>query len=354
MPTVAQKCGNLTNMVVCYDKYKFNTWCNYFDTICNGTISRNISTIHLPVDSECTILIVYRPTPVVHYTTTTPRPISKFETRLFMASIHGIDDLLLLSSRTNATIDEQKKIFSTQDHSKKYYVRSQKCWAHSLDLTAISPWNSQGHTRKAGVLITPRHALWARHYSMKVNTTIRFVDGDNNVVDRKIVKTRAVPNEGHSSLHGYDIVVGELDQDVPSEISFVKVLPRNITTIRTSGFRIPAFDTDFEEKALVADLSYERGNMVGLATPSHQSIRYPYFETKIVGDSGNPVFLVIDGEIVLLFVFTYGGSGSGTSITYHYNNINQILQNWGSNYRLTEVDLSKYLESGNEIPNIIG
>ena len=102
------------------------------------------------------------------------------------------------------------------------------------------------------------------------------------------------------------------------------------------GIHIPVFDTDFEEKALVADFRTETGSMVQLAIPPHSSIRYPFYESKIVGDSGNPVFMVLRKELVLLFVFTYGGAGSGTSITYHYDDINSILKGWGSGYQLTE------------------
>ena len=112
------------------------------------------------------------------------------------------------------------------------------------------------------------------------------------------------------------------------------------------------FDTDFDEKALVADLSYESGTMVNLKTPSSSSYRHQFFETKIVGESGNPVFFVIDNQLVLLFVFTYGGAGAGTSISYHYDAINKLMKDMGSNYQLTEIDLASYTTGS--IPIAIG
>ncbi|WAQ94057.1 hypothetical protein MAR_006528, partial [Mya arenaria] len=78
-------------------------------------------------------------------------------------AIHGIDDLLYQANHTNHTIDDQKKIFTLQDHGHKRYVRNPHCWAYPLDLTCISPWNSNQGNRKAGTLITPRHAVWAKH-----------------------------------------------------------------------------------------------------------------------------------------------------------------------------------------------
>ena len=111
----------------------------------------------------------------------------------------------------------------------------------------------------------------------------RFVDKQNNVAERRIVKERIWPSNGHPSLHGYDLVVGMLDSDVPafSRISFAKVLPKNLTTVRPTFYlRVPVFDTDFEEKALAAVLSYESGTMVSLKTPLSSSYRHQYFETK--------------------------------------------------------------------------
>jgi len=204
-------------------------------------------------------------------------------------------------------------------------------------------------------LITPRHVLWARHYSMPLNTTIRFVDRNNTIVDRTITKTKAVPTHGHAYISGYDIVVAELDSDVPPEISFSKVMPKSLSTIRPpSSIHVPVFHTDFEEKALVADLRYESNSMVYLYIPQANTTRQQFFESKISGDSGNPVFMLINNEPVLMFMFTYGGAGSGTSITFHYDDINNILQGWGSSYKLTDIDLSLYLDTGDVIPSIIG
>ena len=57
-------------------------------------------------------------------------------------------------------------------------------------VNVIHVFNSNHGIRKAGTLITPRHAVWARHYNMPVNTTLRFVDKNNNVVDRTIAKLK--------------------------------------------------------------------------------------------------------------------------------------------------------------------
>ena len=72
-------------------------------------------------------------------------------------------------------------MYNTKDHNHQHYVRNPECWASDLDLTCISPWNSQLRNRKAGTLISPRHAVWARHYNIRVNSTLRFVSTDGYV-----------------------------------------------------------------------------------------------------------------------------------------------------------------------------
>ncbi|XP_046557112.1 uncharacterized protein LOC124266351 [Haliotis rubra] len=285
----------------------------------------------------------------------TQTPPSHFELGLFGAITNGIDDRLRAVKAKNISVADAKKVYTVQDHANKVYVRNPDCWAYDLDLTSISPWNSNLANRKAGTLVSPRHALWARHYSIKVNSTIRFVDQNNNVVDRRVVKTQTVSGPSHSSFYGQDIVVGELDSDVPNTISFSKVMPRNLTSFRVPySTHIPAVSTDQEEKALVDDFYYYSSTNAGLHVPLTTSIRHDYYESKISGDSGNPTFFVIDDQLALLFVFTTGGAGGGTSINHYFDNINEIMAKEGGGYQLTEIDLSKYLAKGESLPGIIG
>ena len=279
---------------------------------------------------------------------------------MFSNIIHNIDDRLAVVKKAGRTAKDAIKIFSKQDHTHKIYIRNTHCWAYGLDLSCISPWNSNSHTRKAGTLLSPRHAVWARHYNIHVNSTLRFVDQNNNVFDRKIVKTRSIPNRSNSTssrayLTGYDMVIGFLDSDVPSSVSFAKVLPKYFQRFEPtkSYVRLPTLCTDYEEKALVDDFARQYNNMGYLLRPYTNTTRYEYYEPKIVGDSGNPCFFIVDNELVFLFVFTFGGAGAGTSIQYHHDDVNQIMRSLGGGYQLTEIDLSKYL-SNHDINHLFG
>ena len=117
-----------------------------------------------------------------------------------------------------------KPIYSTQNHDTSTYVRNTGCWVADLDLTSISPWNSTEGKNRAGVLISPRHILFAAHYQINNGSTIRFVDNNNNVVTRTMVNKLTHPDY---TPYYPDITVGLLDSDVPASISFVKILPQN-------------------------------------------------------------------------------------------------------------------------------
>lgn len=216
------------------------------------------------------------------------------------------------------------RIFSTQDHDNAVYVRNPDCWAFGIDLTCISPWNSKDGNLRAGTLITPRHILLVAHYNLKAGDKIRFVDGDDRVVEREIIFHK---NYTDWSTNYPDIALCILDTNVPSSVRPVLFLESGYTAHLSGGGRgLPALCLDQEEKALVSDIlsldsvdSGISGHLYHLQVPS-DSFRLAFYEEKVMGDSGNPVFLVMDDQLVLIGLLTFGGAGSGSSMAYFANN----------------------------------
>jgi hypothetical protein len=68
----------------------------------------------------------------------------------------------------------------------------------------------------------------------------------------------------------------------------------------------------------------------------------------INGDSGNPAFIILNDQPVLLTVWTEGGAGVGTSLTAFKSDVNQIMSDLEelfsltNGFQLTEIDLSDF------------
>ncbi len=257
------------------------------------------------------------------------------------ASLHASVDSRLAGKSTATAL----KIYASQDHTNAIYVRNPSCWAADVDLTPISPWNSSGGNLEAGILVSPRHIIFAAHFQPAVGATFRFVTADNVVVTRTMTAKTTLP--GYTSYYP-DITVGVLDSDVPASISFARVLPDNWEDYLPGGVaRVPAIVLDQEEKALVADLynitdqAQIYGAMVSFERPTDAQ-RLAFYEDIIGGDSGNPACLIVGTQLVLLNVWTFGGSGQGTSVTYWKSALNTIMTALGGGYQLTDADLSAF------------
>lgn len=279
----------------------------------------------------------------------------------------SIDNRLLNKTPSPTTIN----IFSTRDDNTNTYIRNSQCWAANLDLTCISPWNSTGGSQRCGVLISPRHIIFAAHFQINNNATIRFVDANNNVIIRTITNKLTHPNYSNPIPFFPDITIGILDQDVPNSISFAKILPLNwnnylpTLTIENDniagGFAIPCLYSNQQKKAVITELRSlilpeeytlpppgsipwpENGRFTNtlFRTPTITS-RAGFFESIITGDSGSPAFLIINDELVLITVWTFGGAGGGTSLLYFKDDINNMMNTLGGGYQLTEINISTF------------
>jgi hypothetical protein len=248
----------------------------------------------------------------------------------------NIDDRITEVTSENAST--YKPIFSTQDHTNSIYIRNTDSWIYGLDLTPISPWNSNSGVYKAGTLISPRHIIFANHYTIANGSTIRFVTSDNVVVERTLVNSISVTR---------DIRVGVLNSDVPETITFAKFLPDGwqdyIPGISHIG--VPCFYTDQQEKALINILNdtYAGEELISFSVPTDDfSHRLALYENLVSGDSGNPGFLIINDQLVILTTWWFGFAGTGPNLTHYKDEINSTMTTLGGGYQVTEADLSGF------------
>lgn len=243
------------------------------------------------------------------------------------------------------TMATNGKLFSTQDHSTPSYIRNVNFWNNSnVDLTCISPWNSNSSNRKAGTAITKRHIVNAAHYEYGIGTVVRFVTSDNVVVERTVTGKKRHPDYNPYSP---DLTVYTLDSDLPASITPCKLFPADngdyITLDNLNDTRPAAMGLDQEEKGLIIDLASNRSFRT-----SSDVDRLIFNESKISGDSGNPAFVMVNGELVLITIWTFGGAGSGTAISDNIDDLNQMIidadaqAGVSTGYTVTEADISAF------------
>lgn len=283
-----------------------------------------------------------------------------------------------------------RRVYSSQDpYGSNGFVRNPNCWINGVsNISCFSPaqlsgaaWNTRG-----GALLTRKHVLFARHYLPAIisgGTPLIFVDDTNNSIQRKIIQfDYDYSIDPSSGTYFYtDLAVALLDNEVPDNIKIAKVLPTNFRDYintdspivnsfgieRSSDTFIPslyAVGLDQQEKAILKFWSYNQTLLLQSNNGSYfawyQSAYFtdqntyptPYApyplpdqfsgwsEPMITGDSGNPVFIIIDNELVLLTCW-WTPSG-GIFITNRYNSINNIIENLSPNqgYSLTPIDLA--------------
>lgn len=228
----------------------------------------------------------------------------------------------------------------------------------------MSYWNSTASRQRAGTLITPRHVIFCAHFNFFVpaNAKMHFADAFGNVIERTVQRTQRHPSY-NSSTHVNDIVIGVLDQDVPSSIAHAKILPTDWSDYLNSSFFHPSLRLNQHEQALIGNVLGSRfgqsrifhsypisDDRVNYSRSPNSPTGSPWFGGLYSGDSGNPGFLVINNQLVILNVWTFGGAGAGSSISHNKTVINTIISNLDqaegsiTGYQLEEADFSSFVK----------
>jgi hypothetical protein len=232
-------------------------------------------------------------------------------------------------------------------------ARLSSFWAKDIDFSAVSVWNNRGYGTPAdyrmrgATAVTKRHIVMAKHFWLVNTDKLWFVTPDGTWIERTISRT-----DSHGSE---DITVGLLDSDLPSTITPVKVVPANFETYfnRDSvgqideDFRPIVVGFDHEKKGLLLQLTRAANSANNVTYFDGATVPSPYdgmAEDLEAGDSGNPLFIIIDGEPVLITSF-YTTSPSPAYNKY-ISAINALItsidtaEGISTGYTLTEKDLS--------------
>ena len=220
---------------------------------------------------------------------------------------------------------ETVNLFATSDYALgQDFVRNPHLWCADLAvyLTCFSPWNALDHPYQGGTLVTPKNALFAEHFSgvhgskpLHRGNIVEFVGAKGTLYWRTLVET---PVEVGST----DICVGTFAEGpLPPDVVPAEVLPAGLP----ADFLPPGTPVLFSNKNKEVRVAEVVSFAACAIAPARPANRAPWTTggPAVLGDSGSPVFVVLNGRPVLWWLFH--SAGSGPSISDQISGINHLL-----------------------------
>jgi hypothetical protein len=205
------------------------------------------------------------------------------------------------------TLGADRRLFSGFTQSTFSWVRNPASWVSVFNWTGVAAGiNSLGGVG-GGTLITRRHVLFAHHVPYPARPfDIFFVDADSRTFTYKVTNIQQVGDS--------DISIGTLDRDADASLMVYRILPdnwaqfianktENFSTMGVSftnqSFVMPVLYTNYDKRVATGDVVNVRMGTATVNIPAFENAR-AFGEALRVGDSGNPIFVPVGNELVLL------------------------------------------------------
>jgi len=164
-------------------------------------------------------------------------------------------------------------------------------WTSQFDLTGIS-WNDS----RTATLIAPSYVVMAAHFVRPANVPVMFHDKNGQPHERFIAATKI--------LSVGDIAVAQLHLPVPPSIK-----PYRFARAHEATVGRPVIVSDQTNTLSVHRIESVTGGIIRFG---HIPELAPVYRRHlVVGDSGNPSFLLAHDGLALLETHTTGGPGAG-------------------------------------------
>lgn len=242
-------------------------------------------------------------------------------------------------------------------------VVNTNCWAATIPLGSQSPYNATGLRKRAGKLISDMHIVFAHHFPIGNGAKVYFCGSDGSVITNTLLGSRQVVQGNYN----YDLRVGILSDSVNTNlVPIAKILPDDYEEYLGIGRALPAVILNQTDECLVFEVSslLNRSSQVLAEVQASRCLTgiRSVFSKKIQdGDSGNPAYMIVDDEPILLYTLHRAFSGSANSgfdgcagpSIQRYNaelqqSMNVLSDNYGKSRRtLTYFDLSRFVKLTN-------
>jgi len=166
-------------------------------------------------------------------------------------------------------------------------------WTRTMDMSGVSFDNTRTAT-----LITPRHVVMAKHYSRNPAEKVIFHDREGKRIERTLI--------GISPAAG-DVTVGLLNEPLPENYHRYSLPATNSNIRKLIGKPVVVSD---QKRSLFVHLINRIGGG-SIAFRHDEKETYGWEKNLVVGDSGNPTFLIAGKELILIETHTTGGPGAG-------------------------------------------
>ena len=205
-------------------------------------------------------------------------------------------------------------------------------WLRGVDFSCASPWNDESGAIRAGTAISKRHIVCAAHLPLWKGVRILFVGEDGGVCPCYVEKTKTVGKT--------DIMVASLNAELTPNIKPARILPEDYERYIGDGKGLPLVTFNQREQAFLTQVNCIYTNRVWHVASTNAN--WKALSGKIVGgDSGDPAFLLIGNEPILLYCLYSGGLGHGPAIHRYRKEIQKAMDELCPGYKLEVFDFSQ-------------
>jgi hypothetical protein len=244
------------------------------------------------------------------------------------------------------TLDEIR-IWNTFNTSAQSFIKNPLCWIYGIDISGfIVGCNESGYeSKKVGMMISPKHYVFAYHFGSPIGTTLYFLTNDNKVLTRTI--SNFIKIDGLTSTDESDIGLGLLNEELPNTIKFFRILSKDYNIFGNNLLQSYIFIKD--QRDIIDDPNnYQKANIqkitgsnisTGVLTygdpPSNPELYFKNIETAANHDSGNNICLITPSDEMIAVGINIS-AGQFKFLSYYINSINKAMSELGGEYSVTE------------------
>jgi hypothetical protein len=211
-----------------------------------------------------------------------------------------------------------RRLFSGFTASPIGWIRNAASWVRVFNWTGTAAGINGLGGVGGGTLITRKHVLFAQHVPYPARPfDIFFVNKDSRTFAYKVTAIQQV--------EGTDIAIGTLDRDADPSLNVYRVLPDNwlqyvanktetFNVMGVTGTRstlvLPVLYANQDKKVATGDVTSINAGTATVSVPAFEVAR-AYGEPVRVGDSGNPIFVMLGDELVLLGAWWRNATAAG-------------------------------------------